>query len=83
MGCRAKRQKQCVLILVKPKTADSRGEVQISTGYGMGGAIPDLLSGDIVNRRFCLHSEMGNYYEGLDKATNTMMSLARKGIFSF
>jgi len=28
------------LFLIKPKTADSRGEVQISTGYGVEGPIP-------------------------------------------
>ena len=67
-----------VLILVKPKTADSRGEVQITTGYGLEGAIPDLLSGEIVDREILPSFRNGNYYEGLNKAVNTMMSLARK-----
>jgi uncharacterized protein len=77
-GIGQKGKNNGVLILVKPKTADSRGEVQISTGYGIEGAIPDLLSGDIVDREILPSFRNGNYYEGLDKAINTMMSLARK-----
>jgi len=67
-----------VLILVKPKTADSRGEVQITTGYGVEGVIPDILSAEIVDREILPSFRNGEYYEGLDKATSTMMSLARK-----
>ena len=77
-GVGQKGRNNGVLILIKPKTADSRGEVQISTGYGLEGAIPDLLSGEIVDREILPSFRNGNYYEGLDKATNTMMSLARK-----
>jgi uncharacterized protein len=77
-GVGQKGRNNGVLILVKPKTADSGGEVQISTGYGLEGAIPDLLSGEIIDREILPSFRNGNYYEGLDKATNTMMSLARK-----
>jgi uncharacterized protein len=77
-GVGQKGKNNGVLILIKPKTADSRGEVQISTGYGLEGAIPDLLSGEIVDREILPSFRNGNYYEGLDKATSIMMSLARK-----
>ena len=77
-GVGQKDRNNGVLILVKPKTADSRGEVQITTGYGLEGAIPDLLSAEIVDREILPSFRNGNYYEGLDKAVNTMMSLARK-----
>jgi len=77
-GVGQKSRNNGVLILVKPKTADSKGEVQISTGYGIEGAIPDLLSSEIIDREILPSFRNGNYYEGLDKATNTMMSLARK-----
>jgi len=33
-----------VLILVKPRTSASQGEVEIVTGYGLGGAIPDITA---------------------------------------
>ena len=38
-----------VLILVKPKTSDSNGEVFIAPGYGLEGVIPDITCGEIVD----------------------------------
>ncbi len=70
-----------VLILVKPKTADSNGQVQIVTGYGLEGAIPDITCAEIVDREIIPSFKNGDYYEGLDKATSTLISLAR-GEFS-
>lgn len=66
-----------VLILVKPKTQDSRGEVQIATGYGLEGAIPDLLGVQIVDNDILPAFRRGDYYGGLNKATSSIMSLAR------
>ena len=77
-GIGQKGRNNGVLILVKPKTPDSRGEVQISTGYGVEGVIPDILSGEIVDREILPSFRNGQYYQGLDKAINIMMSLARK-----
>jgi uncharacterized protein len=67
-----------VLILVKPKTADSNGQVQITTGYGLEGIIPDITCGEIVDREILPAFRNGDYYGGLNNATNTLMSLARK-----
>ena len=66
-----------VLILVKPKTADSKGEVQIAQGYGLEGAIPDITCAEIVDSEIIPSFRNGDYYGGLDKATTTLMSLAR------
>lgn len=66
-----------LLILVKPKTTDSNGQVQIAPGYGLEGAIPDLTCSEIVDREILPAFRNGNYYEGLDNATNTIISLAR------
>ena len=38
-----------ILILVKPKTADSGGEITIVQGYGLEGAIPDLTCSRIID----------------------------------
>jgi len=65
-----------VLILVKPKTEGSSGQVQIVQGYGLEGAIPDILCGQIVDYEILPEFRNGNYYKGLDNATNTLMSLA-------
>jgi uncharacterized protein len=66
-----------VLILVKPKTADSNGQVQIAPGYGLEGAIPDITCAEIVDREILPAFRNADYYGGLNKATSTIMSLAR------
>jgi uncharacterized protein len=66
-----------LLILIKPTTRNSKGEVQISTGYGLEGAIPDLACADIVDNEILPAFRQGDYYGGLDKATTTIMALAR------
>jgi uncharacterized protein len=70
-----------VLILIKPKTSDSMGEVFIAQGYGLEGAIPDITCGEIVDYEILPAFRNNNFYGGLDKATSTLMSLAR-GEFS-
>lgn len=66
-----------VLILLKPKTNTSKGEVFITPGYGLEGVIPDIVCGEIVDYEVLPSFRAGDYYGGLDKATNTLMSLAR------
>jgi uncharacterized protein len=66
-----------VLILVKPKTADSKGEVFITAGYGLEGVIPDITCGEIVDYEILPAFRNGDYYGGLSNAINTLMSLAR------
>ena len=70
-----------ILVLVKPKTADSNGQVQISPGYGLEGAIPDITCAEIVDREMIPSFKNGDYYGGINKATSILMSLAR-GEFS-
>lgn len=70
-----------VVILVKPKTSDSKGEVFIAQGYGLEGAIPDLTCSEIVDNEILPAFRNGDYYGGLDRATTVLMKLAR-GEFS-
>jgi uncharacterized protein len=65
-----------VLILVKPEYANEKGEVRISIGYGLEGAIPDALANRIVDNDIIPRFEEGNFYAGLDKGISTLMSLA-------
>lgn len=65
-----------LLILVKPKTADSGGEITIVQGYGLEGAIPDLTCAQIIDNEILPFFIEGNYFSGLNAATNTLMSLA-------
>ena len=71
-----------ILILVKPKTSESsRGEVFIAQGYGLEGAIPDIVCAQIIDNEILPSFREGNYFEGLDKATDVLMALA-SGEFS-
>jgi uncharacterized protein len=76
-GVGQKGKNNGVLILIKPKTSDSNGEVQIETGYGAEGAVPDIVCAQIVDNDILPAFRQGNYYAGLDKATSTIISLVR------
>lgn len=66
-----------LLILIKPSNPGSKGEVQITQGYGLEGAIPDLTCAAIVDNEILPAFRNGDYYGGLDQATTTIMALAR------
>lgn len=66
-----------VLILIKPKTSDSRGYAKIAPGYGLEGALPDIACGEIVDYEIIPAFKNNDFYGGLDKATSTIMSLVR------
>ncbi len=70
-----------ILVLVKPKTNESSGQVQIAPGYGLEGAIPDITCAEIVDREMIPAFRNDDYYGGINKATDVLMSLAR-GEFS-
>jgi uncharacterized protein len=70
-----------VLILVKPKQPGSNGQVFITQGYGLEGAIPDITCAQIVDNDILPSFRNNDYYGGLFNATNTLMALAR-GEFS-
>ncbi len=70
-----------IVILIKPKTDESRGEVFIAPGYGLEGVIPDLVCADIIDNEILPAFNRGEYYLGLDRATDVLMSLA-SGEFS-
>jgi uncharacterized protein len=66
-----------IIVLVKPKTSESSGgEVNISPGYGLEGIIPDIVCAEIIDYEILPEFRNGNYFQGLDKATSTLMSLA-------
>lgn len=76
-GIGQKGKNNGILILVKPKTADSNGEVAIITGYGAEGPVPDLVCSDIINNEILPSFRLNDYYGGLESATTVLMSLIR------
>lgn len=65
-----------VVLVVKPKIGNSRGLAFISVGYGLGGAIPDITAGHIVDYEMIPYFKNNDYYGGLDAATTVLMELA-------
>ncbi len=61
-----------VLLLV---SRDDR-KLRIEVGYGLEGAIPDIIAGRIINEVITPKFRSEDYYEGIDRATDIMMQLA-------
>ncbi|HPR58530.1 MAG TPA: TPM domain-containing protein [Bacteroidales bacterium] len=64
-----------LVVLVKPKTAEEKGEAFIATGYGLEGAVPDAVVKRIVEEEMIPYFMRNRYFEGLDRATDILMSL--------
>lgn len=62
-----------VLILISKQ--DRR--MRIDVGYGLEGAIPDVMAGRIIREVLTPAFKKGNYYAGLDRATTILIDLAR------
>lgn len=65
-----------VVLLVKPKTADSSGETAISVGYGLEGAIPDAYAKRIIENELIPHFRQNDYFGGVSAACTVLMKLA-------
>jgi uncharacterized protein len=66
-----------LVILVKTRSASEKGEVFIKPAYGLEGAVPDMVCAQIVDNEILPAFRQENYYQGLDKATSTIISLVR------
>jgi uncharacterized protein len=80
-GVGRKGKENGIVVLVKPKYGNERGEARISIGYGLEGVIPDAIGKRIIDNEMIPYFKLGDYYTGIDKATNTLISLA-KGEFT-
>ncbi len=63
------------VILIKPKTNTSKGEVFIAPGYGVEQYVTDALAKTIVDNEMIPAFKTGNYSQGVDNAINTIISL--------
>lgn len=75
-GIGQKGKNNGILIMVKPKTQASKGEVFVAVGYGLEGVVPDAVARQaIVGNELLPAFRQGDFYTGLDRATNVLMSL--------
>lgn len=65
-----------IVLLVKPKTMDSSGQVFIAVGYGLEGAIPDAYAKRIIENELIPHFRNNDYYGGVEAACEVLMKLA-------
>ena len=64
-----------IMIVVKPKTNEEKGEVFIGVGYGLEGVVPDAIANRIVANEILPNFREGNYSAGLNQAVDVLISL--------
>ncbi len=67
-----------VVLLIKPKYGNERGQVYIAVGYGLEGVIPDAIANRIVEREMIPHFKNGDMYGGVEDGVEVLMGLAAK-----
>jgi uncharacterized protein len=75
-GVGQKGKENGVIIVLKPKTATAKGEVNIDVGYGLEPIIPDATAKRIVEKEMIPHFKNNDYVGGLNAATDVIISLA-------
>jgi len=71
-GIGNKKTNNGVLLLI---AVDDK-KIKIETGYGLEGAIPDIIADDIIRTRLAPAFRAGNYFKGIDDATNALAQAA-------
>lgn len=71
-GVGGKQFNNGVVLLV----AKNDHKVYIATGYGMEGPLPDATAKEIIDNDITPAFRAGNFYEGLDKATDDIIAAA-------
>ncbi|MGM9869302.1 MAG: TPM domain-containing protein [Sodaliphilus sp.] len=62
-GVGQKKLDNGVIILIKPKTKDAKGQFVICPGRGLGGALPDVTCKRIVEQKAIPHLKNNNNYD--------------------
>ncbi|MCB0806423.1 MAG: TPM domain-containing protein, partial [Bacteroidales bacterium] len=75
-GVGQKKYDNGAIIVLVPKTAETKGEVNIDVGYGLEPLIPDITAKQIIENEMIPHFKNNDYFGGLDAGTDVMMSLA-------
>jgi len=64
-----------VVILVKAKVGNERGQVFIAPGYGLEGALPDAIAKRIIEREMIPFFKKGDYEQGVLRAAMVIMDI--------
>ena len=66
-----------ILVLLKPKLGNEKGEAFIAVGYGLEGAVPDAVARRIVNNEMIPLFRQNNYAGGLQAGVAVLMDITR------
>lgn len=66
-----------ILILIKPRINNERGQAYIATGYGLEGVVPDAVARRIVDNEMIPHFRNDDYYAGILSGVSILMDLTR------
>ncbi len=66
-----------IVVLIKPTGGKGDRKTHIAVGRGLEGAIPDLTANNIVENELLPNFKVGNFYKGINDATNVLISLAK------
>jgi uncharacterized protein len=67
-----------LVVLLKPKQENSKGEIFIATGYGMEGVLPDgLLNGKIIDNEMIPYFKQNNYFAGIMGGLKIIMDISK------
>lgn len=77
-GVRSKEKRNGVVILVKPNRyqGSGDGEVYISVGYDLEGAIPDAIAKRIIEQKMIPELKQAHYQAAIDSALSYIIPLA-------
>lgn len=68
-----------IVVLLKPKTSRSKGEVFISTGYGLEGVLPDaVVNGTIIDNEMIPRFKQNDYFGGIVSGIKVIMQISRE-----
>ncbi len=62
-----------LVILVKPKTSDSRGQAYIATGYGLEEFVNDAYAGRVVRNDMIPYFQQNDYFGGVNAAVDKVI----------
>ncbi|MDR1516706.1 MAG: TPM domain-containing protein [Dysgonamonadaceae bacterium] len=62
------------VILIKPKTSDSRGQAFIATGYGLEAYLNDAFAGRIVRDKMIPYFRENDYFGGANAAADAIIA---------
>jgi uncharacterized protein len=75
-GIGQKGKNNGILILVKPKMGNERGDVFVAVGYGLEAVVPDAVASEALVRAELIPAfKQNDYFKGLDRSTDILISL--------